>query len=157
LSQEPDAGWWRERRDRCEVKDTVLRYATALDQRDWALLGTCFTTDVVADYHVPRGDALRSSSDLVDFLRSGVAHLDATAHYISNVVVSIVGNTATANSYVQAQHIRRGTPGGSKFLVAGIYHDQLRRADDGWRIAHRDAEGIWASGNRIVAFPDTTS
>jgi hypothetical protein len=39
-----DAASWRQHLDRHEVEDTVLRYATGLDQRDWELLATCFTT-----------------------------------------------------------------------------------------------------------------
>jgi SnoaL-like domain len=85
-----------------------------------------------------------------------VAHIDATAHYITNVVVSVTGDTATATYYVQAQHIKRGLLGGSKCLVAGVYHDLLRRTDDGWRVAQRDMQGVWASGNHVVAFPETT-
>jgi 3-phenylpropionate/cinnamic acid dioxygenase small subunit len=146
---------WGRHMDRHEVEDIVLRYATGLDQRDWDLLGTCFAPDVVANYHVPLGDNLQGRDGLVDFLRRGVAHLDATAHYITNIVVSVADDTGTAVSYVQAQHVKRRTPGGSKYLVAGIYHDQLRRTSEGWKIVLRDAEGVWASGNPAVAFPES--
>jgi 3-phenylpropionate/cinnamic acid dioxygenase small subunit len=152
---EISAATWHRQIDRQDVEDLVLRYASGLDQRDWDLLGTCFAPYVVANYHVPLGDNLRSRDELVDFLRRGVAHLDATAHYISNIVVSIADDTGTAVSYVQAQHVKRRTAGGSKYLVAGIYHDQVRRTNEGWRIVLRDAEGVWAHGNPAVAFPES--
>jgi hypothetical protein len=36
--------------DRAEISDVQLRYATAVDSRDWGLLRTCFTDDLEADF-----------------------------------------------------------------------------------------------------------
>jgi len=35
---------------RADVADVLVRYATGIDQRDWALFRTCFTEDCEADY-----------------------------------------------------------------------------------------------------------
>jgi hypothetical protein len=35
---------------RQQLFDLVLRYATGIDQRDWALFRTCWTDDAVSDY-----------------------------------------------------------------------------------------------------------
>ena len=36
--------------DRLAVSDALIRYATALDGRDWDLLASCFTADARLDY-----------------------------------------------------------------------------------------------------------
>ena len=39
-----------DRGTRQDVTDVLVRYATGIDQRDWALFRTCFTEDCVVDY-----------------------------------------------------------------------------------------------------------
>jgi hypothetical protein len=36
--------------DRTAIVDVVYRYATAIDERDWSLLRTCWADDAVTDY-----------------------------------------------------------------------------------------------------------
>ena len=36
--------------DREQITDLLIRYATALDTRDWHLFDSCFTEDAIADY-----------------------------------------------------------------------------------------------------------
>ncbi len=36
--------------DEQEIAKLLLRYATAIDGRDWPLLRSCFTDDLQADY-----------------------------------------------------------------------------------------------------------
>jgi hypothetical protein len=51
---------------RQDVADVLVRYATGIDRRDWALLRSCFTDDCEADYGEIGGwhsaDARASSS-----------------------------------------------------------------------------------------------
>jgi hypothetical protein len=60
------------------------------------------------------------------------------------------GHEATSQCYLQAQHVRAGTPGGDTFVVVGRYSDELVRTEDGWRIAVRWLETWWTSGNQAV-------
>ena len=39
-----------DREVRQDVADVLVRYATGIDRRDWALFRTCFTPDCEADY-----------------------------------------------------------------------------------------------------------
>ena len=36
--------------DRAQISEQVVRYAMAVDRRDWAMLGHCFTDPVHADF-----------------------------------------------------------------------------------------------------------
>lgn len=42
-------------RDRLEIDDLLVRYATAIDERDWALLDTVFAEDARLDYRSAGG------------------------------------------------------------------------------------------------------
>ena len=142
----PDA--LQELLDRVEIGELVARYSTALDSREWELLGEVFLPDAVCDYGAlgnPRG------VDAITALISGtIGDLDATQHLVGNVVVTVDGDVATADCYLISQHIRRGTPGGDHYLLGGRYSDRLVRTPAGWRIAHRTLHRMWTTGNRDV-------
>jgi hypothetical protein len=134
------------RTDRAEVQDLLVRYATALDSRDWALLTACFTGDGVTDYG-DFGGVNEGPEAIVELCRSALGGLDASQHMITNMVISIEGDTGSAVCYFQAQHVVRGTDGGENYLVGGTYRDRLTRTADGWRIAHRTLQPTWVEGN----------
>lgn len=134
--------------DRQEIVDTAVRYATALDNRDWALLRTCFTDDAVAEYGALGPSAGYAAIEAT--CRAALMPLDASQHLISNHVVEVDGDEATLASYVQAQHVRVAAPGGPNRIVAGRYDDRLTRTAAGWRIRHRRLTVIWTEGNPAV-------
>jgi hypothetical protein len=45
--------------DRIEIQDLLVRYARAIDTKDWGLLDTCFTADAQVDYTSSGGIAGR--------------------------------------------------------------------------------------------------
>lgn len=135
--------------DREQIEDLLVRYATALDSRDWELLAACFTADGVTDYG-EFGGVNTGSAAIVALCRGVLAGLDASQHIITNMVIAAEGDTGTAVCYFQAQHVFRGTAGGDNYLVGGTYRDRLVRTSEGWRIAHRTLEPTWMDGNAAV-------
>lgn len=133
--------------DRQEIADLCVRYTFALDTKDWQLLESCFTTDPV---FVHPGGRLQGFPAILARTSAALEPLDATQHLLGNVVVAVDGDTATASSYFQAQHVRANAPGGDTYLIAGSYTDSLVRAADGWRIAQRVQAYMWRDGNRAV-------
>lgn len=135
--------------DREQIQDLLVRYASALDGRDWALLAACFTDDGVTDYG-DFGGVNEGSQAIVELCRGALAGLDASQHMITNMVIDAVGDTGVATCYFQAQHVFRGLPGGDNYLVGGTYRDRLMRTPAGWRIAHRTLLATWTDGNPEV-------
>lgn len=135
-------------RDRQEITEVCYRYAISLDSGDWAALATCFTPDAVAHYR--SGAPSRGYPAIETRVRSALAPLAASQHLVSNVVVTLAGDTAESVCYLQAQHLRPGTDGGDRYLVAGRYLDRFVRSADGWRIAERRLEISWTKGNPAV-------
>jgi 3-phenylpropionate/cinnamic acid dioxygenase small subunit len=130
--------------DRLAVQDVLFRYATALDTKDWALLRTCFTPDVVGVYDA-HGEQ-QGYERIEAMCRRALEPLAATQHLIGNVEVAVSGDTATSTCYLQAMHVRE-RPGGDNFIVAGQYRDELVRTPDGWRIVRRALRRIWTQGD----------
>jgi len=135
--------------DRHAIEDVLIRYATALDSRDWSLLASCFTENGVTDYQ-ELGGVNAGPDAIIATCHGALSGLDASQHLISNMVVELDGDRARAACYFQAQHVYAGADGGDNFLVGGTYRDRLIRTADGWRIEHRTLEPTWQDGNPAV-------
>lgn len=129
--------------DRSAVEEVLIRYATALDTKDWGLLRTCFLDGVVGVYET-LGE-VRGYDALERMCRQVLEPLAGTQHQLTNVVVTVEGATATATCYLQSTHVR-AEPGGDNWVIAGTYSDQLVRTYAGWRIARRSLRRVWTSG-----------
>jgi 3-phenylpropionate/cinnamic acid dioxygenase small subunit len=118
---------------RVAISDTILRYATAIDRRDWDLLATCFTDDCVSDY----GDigAWTSRDGIVEYMEAVHAACGHSLHRITNVVIDLGDGGAAARSYVDAVVLAEDNASGVNVL--GMYDDVLVASTDGWRIARR--------------------
>jgi 3-phenylpropionate/cinnamic acid dioxygenase small subunit len=135
--------------DKQEITEICYRYGLALDTRDWAALAGLFTPDADA-YYMDMPPA-RGYQAIEDTCRTALAPMSATQHLISNVVVRLDGDRAESTCYLQAQHVKPGTPGGDNFIIAGRYDDQLVRTPQGWRIRERRLQAMWTDGNPAVA------
>jgi hypothetical protein len=60
-----------------------------------------------------------------------------TYHRLSNFVIAVDGDRATARSYVHAVLQAVPDDGASWVEAVGHYDDELVRTPDGWRIARR--------------------
>ena len=141
--------------DRQDIHDLVVRYARALDTRNWDLLASCFVPDAV--YQYPNGRS-NSAAEVVQRCSNALTRLDATQHLLGNIEICLDGDTASTIVYFQAQHFLAGTPGGDTFIIAGTYRDRVVRTSQGWRIAQRDQDYTWMDGNRgVVARPESLS
>ena len=137
--------------DRREIDDLLARYASALDERDWERLASCFAADAEANYGGATGRCVGYPA-IEQLCRSILEPLDASQHLIAGPEVEIVGDEAHARTGFQAQHVRRGCEGGSHFIIGGTYVDRLVRRPEGWRIASRELRAIWSEGNpRVLA------
>jgi ketosteroid isomerase-like protein len=134
--------------DKQAITETCYRYGIALDSRDWATLATCFTPDAGA-FYTGLPPALGYQA-IEDTCRATLTPLTASQHLIGNVTVTLNGDAAECVSYLQAQHVKTGTPGGDNFTIAGRYRDRFVRTDEGWRMQERHLDIMWTAGNPAV-------
>lgn len=133
--------------DRAAITDVCLRYATALDTRDWQLLRTCFTPDAVT--HYGPGPALEGYDAFERVSREWMPAQVRSQHLIANVAVEVDGDVASSSCYVRADHVHEELPGEHLEFV-GRYLDELVRTGEGWRIRHRRFEIFWTHGRGEV-------
>lgn len=129
----------RARLDHEQITDVLVRYATGIDRRDWDLFRTCFTPDVACDY----GDIgqWQGVEEITAFMTD--VHTGPSLHRLSNHVVAVDGDRATARTYVDALVLSDDGVTGANGI--GYYDDDLVRTPDGWRIARRTFTAVRVS------------
>jgi 3-phenylpropionate/cinnamic acid dioxygenase small subunit len=121
--------------DREQIADVLIRYATGIDFKDWALLRTCWTEDVDVDYgEVGRYSGADAITGLMEQLHGAMG---PTYHRLTNFAIAVDGDSATARSYVHAVLQAVSDDAASWVEALGHYDDELIRTADGWRIARR--------------------
>ena len=75
-----------DREARQDVADVLVRYATGIDSRDWALFRSCFTDDCEADY----GEigVWHSADEITEWMRATHEPCGHTLHRITNQAVT---------------------------------------------------------------------
>lgn len=131
-----------EREDRQDISDLLVRYATAIDRREYQLLATVFTNECDVDY----GEIgkWRTADDVIEFMDAVHAAAGYTLHRLSNIAITVEGDHAEARAYIDALIMAADNKGGVN--AAGFYDDVIMRTPDGWRIARRQFTAV-----RVVA------
>lgn len=121
--------------DRLAISDVIIRYATALDTRDWGLLRSILTDRVRIDYTSfdPALDLEMDADEWVHRVR-GLAGFDATQHLSTNHRHHIDGDSATCISYMHAGHFLRHEGVDHACFLYGYYTSALVRTPAGWRV-----------------------
>lgn len=128
--------------DRAEIQDLLVRYATAIDRRDFALFDTVFTPDAHVDYQAFGGPAGPYPA-VRGWLEAGLAAFPGFQHLVANPELAIEGDRATGrvmclNAMIVPEHDSTGQP------IVGFnglwYLDSYIRENAGWRIDGRCEE-----------------
>ncbi len=137
-------------RDREDLRDTVLKFATAVDTIDMDLYRSAFAEQCEYDLSAFNGQppvtvkAADWAAGIEPFLRG----FDATQHLLSNFVFDISGERAKVTVYVQAEHFLVNDQGDGGATLGGYYDFGLARTPDGWRIDRFKLTASWHRGNQ---------
>lgn len=136
--------------DTAEIMNALARYATAMDQRDWALLDSVFTEDFVYD----AGEwVTHSRAEYLERLRPYLEGCGPTQHLLGNYQIAIDGDSARTEVYVRAFHVGTRELSSTTYEMFGVYRDEMRRTDAGWRSIHRTLRLQYELGSREVLRP----
>ena len=134
--------------DIVQITNVINLYALAVDTHRWDLFDDVFTADIAIDFGGPAAWQNR------DALKAAFAAIHepfrSTQHFTSNHQIRIVGDDATATSYVRGMFMRNMPAGGDLFESTGWYDDALIRTPHGWRIQRRSSRMTWWGGNPKV-------
>ena len=141
----------REISDRIRIDDLLIRYTRAIDTKDWNLLDSCFMPDADVDYTASGGVAGKYP-EVRAWLAKALAPFPITAHYITNSMVELRGDRASARTLV-LNPMFFANPDGSlhDFTVGATYVDELVYTEAGWRIARRVEEAGYMQGTLPAA------
>lgn len=121
--------------DRAQIADVLIRYATGIDRRDWALFRTCWTDEIDADYDTV--GRFSTVGEITDAMTALHANMGPTYHRVSNFVIDVDGDRAAVRSYVHAVlMVTAGDPNNWVDAI-GHYEDVFVRTAEGWRISSR--------------------
>lgn len=123
--------------DRDAIRDLLARYTYYGDRGRIEQLAACFAADGKIEYP---GASARGPAAIAATLTSGERNPAITfvRHHITNPLIELAGETATARSYF-AVHSDNGPD------HSGTYDDKLVRTAEGWRFAHRRVRIDWQS------------
>lgn len=131
--------------DQARIQAVLTRYATVLDEHDWAGLQQVFAADAVAHY-TGVGD-FHGRESIISVVRDFLEGCGSTQHLLGNVRIQVNGDQATAQCYLQATHAGCGAYLGQTMTVWGQYSDCLERRAEGWRIVERSLQIQHVSGD----------
>lgn len=153
--------------DKLDIMQLIYRYADGVDRGDFQAVLDCFHPD--ANYLMEGLDAPVPVKAFFEANAEAGSGFKETMHHTSNVLVTVDGDTAKAQTYILAHHMMKADcpdappvfPNtGSEYavLVGARYIDELERRDGEWKILLRSLTFEWSAqvDETAVSGPLTT-
>ncbi len=115
-----------------QVRDLYARYSFAYDQGNADEYADLFTEDGV--FEVVGGPQVQGREALAGMVTAAAARPARTLHMVSNVLVTVVGDSATGQAYVQLLAVADGA---LRVVTVGTYDDTFVRTATGWQLSRR--------------------
>jgi SnoaL-like domain len=145
-------------RDRVEIAEIHRFYAYCIDTRQPQRLIEIFADDVEAHYGYGPDGVWRSAVEVAEGLGAQIETFEASCHLMGNIQVDIDGDVARTSAYVNAWHWLKELAGDSErpadFMFCGVYVDDVRREEEGWRIERRRFRRLGPSAIAVGTMPD---
>ena len=127
--------------DREEIRDLVMRYLLAIDDRDFRRFGDLFSEGCVLRSPA-EGVEVHGREAIVDFFRTVLAGYGPTMHVVHRHLVTLEAeDRATGVATAHAELSITGTT----YCVALRYYDKYARIEGAWRFADRRYALIYAA------------
>ena len=127
------------------IEEVLLRYATAIDERDYKLFDDIFVVNATAQYgffgHIDGRAALSA------LLKGAMERCGPSQHMLGNYRIVVNGKQASSKCYLQAILVGLDDCKDKHMLLWGEYRDRLELRPEGWRIVHRELVIIYATGD----------
>ena len=114
-----------------DIEQACVRYARALDTRDWQLLDTVFDTAVSAQYGDQPENHGRAA--VVASIRAFLDACGPSQHLLGNFDIAVIGTTGRSTCYVRVFHQGKGSRAHLTQETLGTYHAEWHHTTNGWR------------------------
>jgi SnoaL-like domain len=135
-----DAASLRALRDRTDIADVLYRYSSSVDSFDSAGVRSALADDIWAQYG--NADPVEGADTLAAWIAEATATVIWQHHLLNVYHITIDRDQAKTLSYLTSYQVFKENPDAAIILVAR-YHDELKRAPDGWKISKRVMELLW--------------
>ncbi|WP_327355063.1 nuclear transport factor 2 family protein [Streptomyces sp. NBC_01304] len=147
----------RELRDRAEITDALYRFGLGQDLKDKDLFASSFAADAELDFRPAAAKwgaqpPLMVGRDTIVTTILGLfdGRVDTT-HQVTNVRITVDGDTARLTALVEAQHLLTADPS-TYALLKNPYAVELVRDGDRWLIRHMRIDNTWFNGDPTAIF-----
>lgn len=134
------------RDDRELITDVLYAYAAGCDSFDREAIRATLADDIWAQYG--NGEPIKGGDALADWIGEMTAAISWQQHMLSVYSVQVDGDKASALTYLHSYQGFNSDPD-TVLVLAGRYHDELRRTDDGWRVSRRIMDYLWATESKV--------
>lgn len=129
----------KELADRESIRECLYRYSRGVDRLDAEMVRSAYWPDAI-DTHL---DFKGNAEQFIAWSFPIMGSMDQTQHFVSNVLMTIRGDTADVESYFYGFHRINGPDGKFDVIGAGRYVDRFAKRNDEWRIAERLVVTDW--------------
>jgi len=142
--------------DRQEIEQLMYRHARSLDRMDAELMKSTYWPEAIEEHQDPIYPDLFHWNDnawkFVPDAMKGFQNLKVTQHRISNVLIELDGDKATAETYVWAYHVHTDEDGvDQEGILGGRHFFDLEKRGDEWRIMRRVTVFDWNQNQKASA------
>lgn len=127
--------------DRLEIADLISGVGRCLDEHDWDGLRGLFTEDAAI---TTPGGTTSGHDGLVDQARRRHETFLGTQHIITNVLVRLDGDVASARANLLVSFAQSGPPDPAPFQLGEVYRFGVARTGDGWRLSALSSTPLWS-------------
>ena len=136
--------------DERDIQRQLIRFARAMDERNWPALEAICNPDIVAEFGTGE---VTGSAAVVELIRAYLDHCGPTQHLLGNILIDVNGDEATSEAYVADIHLSANADSDDYFRTLGNYMDRWVRVGDSWRLAERRKDNRALMGTMAVFNP----
>jgi hypothetical protein len=126
--------------DRIDITDTIYRYASCIDVRDYDGIRAVLADDIWAQYG--NADAIIGGDTVVKWIHEFTQDCVWQHHLLNVYHVDLDGDKAKVLVYHTSRQVFGSDPDTVNVLVAR-YHNEVVRSPDGWKISRLVFEILW--------------
>lgn len=132
--------------DRQQIADTLYRYASSIDYKDYPVLRSLFVDDAVGKY----GDApaIEGADQIVKWIDEATQDRAWQHHKLTVYHIDLDGDEARTLTYHTSHQTTTDDPD-TVIVIVARYKDVLRRESGTWKIADKLMEIGWVERRHV--------
>ena len=88
--------------DERDIQRQLIRFARAMDERNWPALEAICSPDIVAEFGTGE---IKGAAEVTELIRGYLDHCGPTQHLLGNILIEVNGDEASSEAYVADIHL----------------------------------------------------